>query len=122
MLKPRAGSVRRVVFDGRVDSARPLLFFWNITNTHWNMLRVRLGLRKEIELFEPMGCVSAVCRPVTRPALVCGPINRGCIDVLTHSSDLARCADLSMWHQLARSGLALLQAKRALSQCVPAAL
>ena len=47
--------VKRVLFDARGETHRPLVFFWNIGNMHWNMLRVRLGLHKEIELFEPMG-------------------------------------------------------------------
>jgi len=34
---------------------RPLIFFWNIGNMHWNLIRVHLGTRKEIEVFEPMG-------------------------------------------------------------------
>lgn len=45
----------RVVLDGRGETQRPLVFFWNIGNMHWNILRIRLGLYKEIELFEPMG-------------------------------------------------------------------
>jgi hypothetical protein len=32
-----------------------LLMFWNIGNMHWNLIRVKLGLRKEIEVYEPMG-------------------------------------------------------------------
>jgi hypothetical protein len=34
---------------------RPLVFFWNIGNMHWNLVRVQLGARKEIEIYEPMG-------------------------------------------------------------------
>jgi hypothetical protein len=53
----RAVPVKKVVFDARAEYQRPLLFFWNIGNMHWNFFRIRLGLRKEIELFEPMGWV-----------------------------------------------------------------
>jgi hypothetical protein len=56
--------VRRVVLDGRGETQRPLVFFWNIGNMHWNILRIRLGLHKEIELFEPMGCVPVVPLPL----------------------------------------------------------
>ncbi len=55
---PRA---QRVVLDGRGETQRPLVFFWNIGNMHWNILRIRLGLYKEIELFEPMGSVTLCC-------------------------------------------------------------
>jgi hypothetical protein len=34
---------------------RPLLFFYNAGGMHWCFVRVTLGLRKRIELYEPMG-------------------------------------------------------------------
>jgi len=34
---------------------KPLLFFWNQGSNHWNLVRVQTGLRKVIEVFEPMG-------------------------------------------------------------------
>lgn len=37
------------------SSNRPLLFFWNQGNMHWNLVRVQTGARKCIEIFEPMG-------------------------------------------------------------------
>lgn len=39
---------------------RPLVFFWNIGNMHWNLVRVFTGSSKHIEVFEPMG------RPTSR--------------------------------------------------------
>lgn len=37
------------------SSNKPLVFFWNIGNMHWNLVRVQTGLRKQIEIYEPMG-------------------------------------------------------------------
>jgi hypothetical protein len=34
---------------------KPLVFFWNIGNMHWNLVRVNTGARKDIEVYEPMG-------------------------------------------------------------------
>ena len=31
------------------------MFFWNIGNMHWNLIRVHTGTTKAIEVFEPMG-------------------------------------------------------------------
>ena len=36
-------------------ASKPLLFFWNQGNMHWNLVRVLTGRRAAIEIFEPMG-------------------------------------------------------------------
>jgi hypothetical protein len=68
----RAMPIKKVVFDARAEYQRPLLFFWNIGNMHWNFFRIRLGLRKEIELFEPMGYVVGVA--YVGPCLCCSHV------------------------------------------------
>ena len=52
---PRFGvSVRQV---GDTERRMPLVFFWNIDNHHWNVIRVVFEPFPAIELFEPMGYV-----------------------------------------------------------------
>ena len=45
-----------------LSTNKPLIFFWNIGNMHWNLVRVRTGLHKEIEVFEPMGKLTSRAR------------------------------------------------------------
>jgi hypothetical protein len=53
--RPSSFPLSRPIAPSYTSKNKPLLFFYNAGGMHWVFVRVLMGLRKRIELYEPMG-------------------------------------------------------------------